>query len=317
VKKIVCGVDVSKKSLDMCILGEKVIFEQSVSNDSTGISQIAAACREHGVVLVIMEATSRYHLKLFRDLSGAGIGCNVVNPASARSFAKALNLLEKSDKIDAAVLSRYGQAVDFEPQEAPDANQVRLNALSSRLSQLANDIAVNKKRQHTTDDEDLVAQLKEVNTLLKEQEEIILLAMDKIIQSDPVWSVVAEELGKIKGIGPKTLVYLRSELPKLGQVSHKSIGRFVGLAPIVQESGGWRGNRSIRGGRQVIRSLLYLIGGHVAKWDSKMAEFQQRLRNNGKKPKVIRIAMARKLLTWLNAKARDIIKQSKIALASA
>jgi transposase len=79
----------------------------------------------------------------------------------------------------------------------------------------------------------------------------------------------------------------------------------AGLAPIANDSGKRKGKRSILGGRAGVRSILFLVAAIVARYDKSLADFRARLVAAGKEKMVIRIALARKLLVRLNAKARD------------
>ena len=109
----------------------------------------------------------------------------------------------------------------------------------------------------------------------------------------------------MKGVASRTVARLMAELPEIGTLSNKAIAKLVGLAPIANDSGKRTGRRPVRGGREGPRSILYLVGAIAAKYDERLGDFQQRLSRAGKPKMVIRIALARKLLVILNAKARD------------
>ena len=94
-------------------------------------------------------------------------------------------------------------------------------------------------------------------------------------------------------------------MPEIGILSNKAIAKLIGLAPIANDSGKRTGRRPVRGGRAGPRSILFLIARMVARYDPHLGAFQQRLQQAGKPKMVIRIALARKLLVILNAKARD------------
>jgi transposase len=98
---------------------------------------------------------------------------------------------------------------------------------------------------------------------------------------------------------------LLAELPEIGTLSNKAIAKLVGLAPIANDSGQRNGPRPIRGGRASVRSLLFLVADIARKYDPSLATFRDRLLDQGKAKMVVRIALARKLLVRLNAKARE------------
>ena len=101
-----------------------------------------------------------------------------------------------------------------------------------------------------------------------------------------------------------------AEMPEIGTLSNKTISKLAGLAPLANDSGKHQGKRAVRGGRAAVRDILFLVGSVVARYEPDFLCFQQRLRAAGKPPKVVRIAVAHKLLVRLNAKAREVRQQS-------
>jgi len=65
----------------------------------------------------------------------------------------------------------------------------------------------------------------------------------------------------------------------------------------------------VRGGRPQVREILFVVAGVAGRYEPDFIAFQQRLRAAGKPGKVIRIALAHKLLVRLNAKAREVRQQ--------
>ena len=96
-----------------------------------------------------------------------------------------------------------------------------------------------------------------------------------------------------------------AQLPEIGLFSGKAISKLVGLAPIAKDSGKSKGVRSVRGGRSDVRSTLFIVAEVVRRYDDDFARFKERLEKAGKPKKVIRVALAHKLLIRLNAKARE------------
>jgi transposase len=130
--KIICGVDVSGERLD-CRIGLQGP-ELQVERTAEGIGRLADFCRRHEVELVAMEATGGYEQLAFSLLWAAGVACAIVNPRSVRRFAEAMGFLEKTDRIDAAMIARYAEVKGIVAQEPASASQQRLRALVKRLS---------------------------------------------------------------------------------------------------------------------------------------------------------------------------------------
>jgi transposase len=301
---IICGVDVSKARLDVCI--EPGAIFASFDNDAAGIAELAAFCRQHQASLAVMEATGGYERQAFLLLWEEGIPCAMTNPRSVRRYAEAMGILEKTDKIDASVIARFAHAKNLQPTTAPTPAQQRLKALVARLRQVTDDLTVQKQRRASlADNAEMVASINEVITLLKRQSRTLEGEIASMIDDDPLWELLAKAWRSVKGVAGRTVARLMADLPEIGTYSNKAIAKLAGLAPIADDSGKRKGKRSIRGGRASVRSILFLVARTAAKYDKTLAEFRDRLLAAGKHKMVVRIALAHKLLVRLNAKARD------------
>lgn len=305
--KIICGVDVSKDWLDAHIepTQDACAAAGRFANDAAGIAELAGFCRAAGAELVVMEASGNYERLAFLLLWEQGQPCAVVNARNVRRFAEALGLLEKTDRIDAVVIARFGALKQVRPTPAPGAAQLRLKALVARLGQVTSDLVANKQRRSAAPDAETRASIDEVIALLKRQSRRLEGEIASLIDDDPSWARLDQAFRSIKGVAARTVARLLAELPEIGLLSNKAIAKLAGLAPIANDSGRRTGRRPVRGGRTGPRALLFLVARLAARYDPHLGAFHQRLQNAGKEKMVIRIALARKLLVILNAKARD------------
>jgi transposase len=304
VKKTICGVDVSKARLDAWI--EPAGAFASFDNDTSGITKLATFCRQHEVELVVMEASGGYERRAFLELWQAGLRCALTNPRSVRRYAEAMGFLEKTDRIDAAVIARFAIAKNLTPTPLPSSAQQRLKALVTRLRQVTNDLTVQKQRRSgLLDNPEMLASIDEVIALLKRQSRSLEGEIASMIDDDPLWALLAQSWRSVKGVAGRTVARLHAELPEIGTYNNKAIAKLVGIAPLADDSGKHKGKRRIRGGRAGVRSILFLVAHIAARHDESLAAFRARLVAAGKEKMVIRIALARKLLVRLNAKARD------------
>ncbi len=106
---------------------------------------------------------------------------------------------------------------------------------------------------------------------------------------------------------------LIADLPEVGTLSGKAVAKLNGVAPIAHDSGQKNGRRLVRSGRESVRTILYMVAQVVRRHDPDFKAFYETLKAKGKPHKVIRIALARKLLVRLNAKARDVRKALALA----
>lgn len=310
--KTICGVDISKARLDACI--EPGTLRGSYTNDVAGIAELAAFCRQHQVELVVMESTGGYERRAFVLLSEDGLPCAITNARNVRLYAEAMGVPEKTDRIDASMIARFARHKDLQPMPLPSPAQRRLKALVARLRQLTDDLIVQKQRRSSLrDDAEMLASIDEVIALLKRQSRAIEGEIGSMIDDDPLWAHLSQTFRSVKGVADRTVAWLMAELPEIGTYSNKAIAKLVGVAPIANDSGPRRGKRPVRGGRPGVRSIMFLVAAIAARYDESLGRFRDRLLAAGKEKMIVRIALARKLLVRLNAKARD----ARVAFANA
>lgn len=302
--KVLCGVDVSKARLDACI--EPGGTFASFENDAAGVAALAAFCRQHRAQLVVMEASGGCERQAFLLLWEASIACALTNPRSVRRYAEAMGILEKTDRIDAGVIARFGIAKDIKPTPLPNPQQRRLKALVARLRQVTDDLTIQKQRRSAASIEaEMLASLDEVIALLKRQSRTLEGEIASMIEDDPLWAQIANALRAVKGVAGRTIARVMADLPEIGIYSNKAITKLSGLAPLADDSGTRSGKRHVRGGRESVRSILFLVAEIARRFDPSLAQFHRKLSEAGKPKMVVRVALARKLLVRLNAKARD------------
>jgi transposase len=279
---------------------------QRFDRSHEGIAQLAAFCRHHAVDLVVMEATGGYERLPFALLWAAGLPTAIVNPRAVRRFAEAMGLLEKTDRIDAGVIAWYAEVKRIVAHPPADATQLRLTALVVRLRQLTAARVIQLNQQRLVDDAAVLASFAAVIALLTAQIRSFETAIAGLIGADPLWRRLDAEFRTIKGVAGRTVARVMAELPEIGTLSGKAAGKLVGLAPIARDSGKHSGKRAVRGGREGVRSILFVVAEVVRRHDPDFKAFHRKLFDAGKPAKVVRIALAHKLLTRLNAKAREV-----------
>ena len=301
--KIICGGDVSKAGLDAAVI--PTMARARFDNDPAGIAALSGFCREHGVELVVMEATGGLEAPALLGLSQCGLACARLNPRNIRRFAEAAGRLEKTDAIDAELIARFAEAMKVKPAPPPDEAQRRLSARVARLRQITEDLVVQKQRRAAAADPHSRQSLDETIAFFMRQSKKLEAEIAALIEADALWSRLDAAFRQIKGVAGRTVARLMAELPEIGVFDNKAIAKLAGLAPLANDSGARTGKRHIRGGRAGVRSILFLIGAIAARFDPTIAAFRDKLVNAGKPKMVVRIALARKLLVRLNAKARD------------
>jgi transposase len=300
------GIDVSKDRLDGFARPSGLAFAHD--NTDEGIAALVAQLAPLRPTLVVVEATGGLETPLVAALAVAGIPTAVVNPRQARDFAKATGRLAKTDAIDAEALAHFAEAVRPQPRPLPDATTAALQALLARRRQLL-DMRTAEQNRLKMGAKTLPAAVrrnveKHVRWLTAQVQELDN-DLGAAIEASPLWRAKDDLLRGVPGIGKTVSRTLLAALPELGTLSRQKIAALVGLAPVADDSGRHRGQRHIRGGRTAVRCALYMAALSAARFNPVLRAFYQRLRAAGKLPKVALTAVARKLLTILNAMLRS------------
>jgi transposase len=299
VKRPVLGIDVAKDLLQLDVFPDPC--PRQFPNLTEGHRAIVQFCRERNFGAIILEASGGYEQLLVTALAEAGLPVVVLNPRQARDFAKSLNQLAKTDSLDAAVLARFGYALDPEPSIVPTRETVGFQALLARRGQLVQMRTAEGNRLKQAREAGVQASLKAVIRLLDDQLASIDRQIDERIHRSPEWSRLEQLLKSVPGVGDQTARMLIVELPELGTCSRQEIAALVGVAPLNRDSGQFRGRRMIHGGRGHVRKSLYMAALVGTQHNPVLRDLYQRLVDAGKRKKVALVACMHKLLTILNA----------------
>jgi transposase len=318
-------VDIASKSLEARI-GQQGAAG-SFANDAEGINALGDFCRTHQAELVAMEATGGYEQQAFAQLSGQGLAVAILNPRAVRQFAQSMGSLEKTDRIDAAMIAWYAEVKKSQPVCLAPENQQHLRALVTRLRQLTEMRAMQLNQQRLVTDRKVQASFKKLLALLARQIGELEQGIAVLLEKDPLWRELDQAFRTIKGVADRTVARIMAEMPEIGTLSNKTISKpgvpndrssslgwkLAGVAPLANDSGKHQGKRAVRGGRAAVREILFIVASVVGRHEPDFIAFRERLRAAGKPPKVVRIALAHKLLVRLNAKARQV-RQAMAAL---
>lgn len=300
------GIDVSKRTLDVCILAAGDSHGDSfvVANDQQGIDEILSRLEEAYPELVVLEATGRYERPAATAMAASKIPVAVVNPRQARDFAKAIGRLAKTDKIDAFVLARLARAVEPSPSVIPDEEAQHLQHILARRRQLLQMRTAENNRLLMAP-KSLGKRIRAHIKWLEKEIERTDKDLDEALQASTAFRENEELLRSVPGVGPVLARTLLAELPELGRLPHKCLSALVGVAPFNRDSGDSRGKREVWGGRAPLRAALYMGTLVATRFNPAIKEFYERLLDAGKPKKVALVACMRKLLSILNALMRD------------
>ena len=296
------GIDVSQSSWDVHILPQGSSF--SIRVDDGASERLLEKLGDSAGALVVVEATGGVERAVVAALLDAGWTVAVVNPRCIRDFAKALNRLAKTDRIDAQTIAEFACRVQPRPTQKIPENQQRLDALVTRRRQLVGLRSMEQTRKHQAADRLAKRSIDMTIRFLDRQVDEIDQAIAKLIDADDQWRAKRDVIQSVPGVGPITSAALVAELPELGQLNRQEIAALAGVAPFNHDSGQLRGQRRIRGGRAAVRKTLYMAAFVAKRCNPTIRTFANRLHHAGKPFKVVLTACMRKLLTILNTLIR-------------
>lgn len=299
---IVVGIDVSKDRLDVYVrpAGTALRF----GRDAAGIEALIGALIGLAPQIIAVEATGGFETVVVASLAAASLPVVVVNPAQVRAFAVAIGRRAKTDPIDAQVIAHFAAATKPQVRPLPDAATQALADLVARRRQIIQMIVAEGQREKRASPRPRKSIARLLKTL---RSELAVLDTDinETVRGSPVWREKEDLLASVPGVGPVTVRTMLAELPELGSLDRRQIAALAGLAPFTRQSGKWRGKSFIGGGRASVRAVLFMGAMTAMRWNPALRAFHHRLRSAGKPKMVALIAVARKLLTILNAVLRD------------
>jgi transposase len=296
------GIDVAGDRLDIAGRPDGVAWQ--VANDDDGIAALVARLTEVAPTLVVLEATGGLETAAAMALWDAGVVVAVVNPRQVRDFARATGQLAKTDRLDAALLAHFADAVRPEARPLPDAEARALKALWARRRQVVEMITAEQNRwraAEATMRERIAAHL----AWLRQERDDLDRALAAAVETSALWRAEVTLLRSAPGVGQVLAVALTVGLPELGRLDRKRVAALVGVAPLNRDSGKRTGRATVWGGRGDIRAVLYMGTLRATRCNPVIRDLYARLVDAGKAKKLALVACMRKLLTILNAMVRD------------
>jgi transposase len=296
------GIDVSKSSLDIALWPEDATLHLERSRADC-FGTLAAWLHAHEVQRVGLEASGGYEIEVMDALQDRSFTVIRFNARRIRLFAAANGRLAKNDRVDAGVIAQATAVLRVHPPKPRPRTLDPLIELVNYRRHLSDwSVDCSNQLEHLKDPA-LRRQVKQRQASLKRQLAQIDVRLAALLAACSSWAALARRLRTAPGVGPVLSASLIALLPELGTLSRRQIACLVGVAPFDHDSGKYRGERHIKGGRAGLRAALYMATLSAMRYNPVLAAFAQRLA--GKKPKVIIVACMRKLLVILNAMVRD------------
>lgn len=224
------GIDVAKDTLEVAWSSEPETRWRT-TNDERGWAALIDRLRALQPTVIVLEASGGYETGVASALSVAGLPVAVVNPRQVRAFAQALGRLEKTDALDAGVVAAFAVRMAPVPRPVADDVQADVQALVTRRRQLVEMLTAERNRVPLARGavrKNLRAHIAWLEKQIGQTDRDLRTR----IEHSPIWRVRDRLLQSVPGIGPTTAACLLASLPELGTLSHRKIGKLVGVAPL-------------------------------------------------------------------------------------
>ena len=312
------GINIASKKFDVAVMNEQNRFKsKDFSNSLPGFRAHTDWLRSYGTVHVCMEATGAYTSPLATFLFESDIPVSVENPARIHALALSELVRNKTDKSDAKMISRYCRLYQ-PPLWKPAPLCVRqLQALMNRLDNLKEMIRAEKNRMLTAE-AIIVDSLQQNITSLSQQLSDIKKSVKEHIESNKELKRNKALLESIPGVSDILSCMFLAYVGDASQFSNnKKLIAWVGLNPMQQESGLWKGRSKIsKKGNIALRKALYMPAVAALTHNPVLVAFKNRLQAKGKLGKSIVCAGMKKLLQLMYGVLKSRIPfDAKISLA--
>lgn len=288
------GIDIAKQKIDVFYQNNHHIVENNDKALRKFFKQLPKESR------IVMEATGKYHRAAHCVLNELGLKVMLINPFQSRNFAKAMNVICKTDKVDAKVLALFAEKMDFVERPSASETEQEMQELSRYLEDLKDQkVALLGRKENAT--RSIKGSIESVIDAINKEMKAIESELEKVARGDKVIAGKMDLLLTIPGVGKSTALLLLSNLKELGSLSKNRIVALAGVAPRNNESGTYMGKRYVRGGRSNIRSALFMpVLGAATMHNDRLQKIYRKLVEHGKCKKVALIACMRKIVVWAN-----------------
>lgn len=305
------GIDIGKDNFFVAVDNVKKIG--CFDNSDSGFNLFCQAYSQYlPDALTIIETTGGYEIALIEHLQKLNYKVHRANTRKVKHFIRSFGQLGKSDAIDARALANYGgERHKSLKLFVPNPRKILVKLAQRRLD-LKQMLVQEKNRLKAPDQKDIKNSFVIIIQAIEDQVAAIDEQIKSIYEKEPTLSEEKEVLKTIPGIGEIIAFELQTLLPELGKANRKQIASLAGVAPHPNESGKKVGYRPTRGGRQDVKSILFLAALSAARGKSELGEFYRRLVESGKKKMVALVAVMRKIVVIANARMRDYFIEKEI-----
>lgn len=296
------GIDASKRTLDVELWPSRERIQ--VVNNREGWSELIQWLSGRRIRAIGIEASGGYESGVLRALLDAGLPARRLNPYRVRCYAQALGILAKNDRIDASVIARFVHSIEQRVVERSEAVETLAELVTVRRQFSEERTRAKNQAEHSS--HSLVRSLAKARVArleadIKQLDE----AIHQAAEADENLTRKNKLMRTVPGVGPVFAYAALGLMPELGSLTNRQAASLLGVAPFDFDSGRFRGQRHIFGGRRKLRDIAYMAALVATRHNPVFKAFYERLKANGKAAKVAIVAVMRKLIATLNAMLKN------------
>ena len=298
----VLGLDVAQDSVTLhdLISGRTL----TVANSHAALTAALTPLRERQ--LAVCEATGGHEALLLSVLGELAIPAHRAHGSKINAFARSLHLA-KTDRLDARILAIYGRerGASLARWSPPQACQQKLTALVRRRADLVSARKSERTRAKAPGAKAVAASLARSLAFLDREIADLENAISRLIDATPQLARRNKVLIGLPGIGAITAASLLAFLPELGQLSRRQVAALAGVAPYPDQTGTTRNSSRTRGGRRILRNILFIAALTAVRGQNQFRKCYKRLLDKGKSKRLALVAIMRKLVVIANARIQQ------------
>ena len=299
------GIDVGKVDLYCHIISASEFTSSRFDNTTSGIKKLLTWLKTNSdtdSLSACLEQTGHYGKAVAIALHQLNIlSLHLVNPRRVKAYGNQKLRRNKSDTADAKLIAQFlkseqGDLINWEPQ--PIDNE-KVTGLSRYAESITRDNARLKTKCEAVTNSLILRSLKRRIKAQEKEIEALRKQINKIIQGNESLKFIAQLLKSIPGIGEVCCHIVIAELPDITLFSNaRQLAAWAGLTPQHHQSGtsGRATTPITKIGSAHLRSGLFMPAMNARVFNPLLKIFADRLKENGKKPKQIIIAVMRKLI---------------------
>ncbi len=284
----VLGIDVSKATLDVCLITDKGTQSAQFDNCAEGLRKLHKYLKkrtEARETHVCLEATGQYGDLVANYLYELRYKVSVMNPLRIKSYARSLMRRNKTDKADAQVIADFCLKLEPDPWSPPPEHIRDLKAMVRRLISLKDNRQQERNRlQSGVTTAWVVADLEEHVAYLDERIDILSKEIQAHIDCFPKLKKQRDLLDSIPGVGKLTAATILAEIPDITEFdSARQVAAYAGLTPrnFLSGSSIHPKTRLSKTGNAHLRRALYMPTVSATRWNPIIHDFYQKRQDGG------------------------------------